>query len=403
MTISRKGVISVLAGLVFLACISLASAAPESFEINNVLIKLSLHAGETSDKVISISSPSGGEFTLSLEGAVGARLDLTEFSLSAGESRDVHVTFDPRTLPPGVHMGGLRIASVDDSRVVPIVLELESIDPLFDVNVDIPPQYKELMPSGKLISQIKIFDLTSGGTSAGLGNTHVGLDYFIYSLDGREISSQSEDAVVDRQTQLTKSFSFPSDLVPADYILAIVVKYNNSLASTTSLFTIIPEEKKGLFSGLSIQPIFIYLLIGILLFFLLFFGLFIYFVRDRDKLLLELRSYHDSEIKQLRQFLVAQEHMLNRKHGVPVAVRHEVHKKLADLKKRHAQREKEFKSLNRAGNVTEMKRKLLQWKHAGYNTTLLEYKLKGLPSKDLSSLLSQWKRKYRGEGYKNKQ
>lgn len=375
--------------------------AAQDVEVNNVLLKLSLHQGETSDKIVSISSKVGGTFNLEFTGVSGVSVAKSSFSLAAGESKDVTVHFDARSLQSGIFIGVMNVRSEHESTVIPIILEVESQDTLFDVNLDIPPQYKQITAKDKLVAQVKFFDLTSGGTSSGLGPTRIDTDYYIYDSQGKIVSSQSENLVVDRQSQITKTFSFPPDLAPGDYVLGVSARYHSSLGIATTMFSI-TSPKSSLFSFDLGGSLTIYFIIGLFVFVLVFLLLFVYIVRDRDKLIIEMRKYHSLEVNQLHRFLLAQEHVLtSRKSHSGASVKREVNEKIALLRRKHAEQERTLEKLRDDGNIGAMRSKIEEWKHQGYNTTLLEYRLKGLSVDEMKSLLHQWKKKYHGEGYKN--
>lgn len=380
----------------FFASFSLAHA--QVFELNNVLIKLTLQVGESSDKVFSVASPDGGEIKLELQGVRGASLDTRELSLAAGESKDVHIRFNAAGLQPQIYVGALKLSSPKETTLVPIIFEVESKEVLFDANADIAPSYKEVPADGAVIAQLKIFDLTSGGTSGGLRATKVDIDYYIYNLNGQLVSSQSEDVVISRQSQLTKTFSFPEDIEPGDYVLGVKVKYLSSIGLSTTLFTITSTTKKSFFNGLSFDASVLYFVVALLAFFLIVIFLFVYFVRDRDKLILELREYHDSEMRQLRSFLLEQARVIKTRKAPAKSkaaeVRRQITTKLKDLEKRQRRREHEMRELEQKGETDIMRSRLNEWKKKGYDTHLLEYKLKGLSTKEMSHLLGQWKKKY---------
>jgi hypothetical protein len=237
--------------------------------------------------------------------------------------------------------------------------------------------------------------LTSGGTSDGLGTSHVAVEYRIYTLDGNVVVSDSEDLIVDRQAQLTKTFSFPKDVKKGDYILAAIITYKDSITVSSNVFTIgDAPSTTGFDFGASSDSLLI-ILGAIFVFFLIIVGLFIYFVRDRDKLLLELKNYHQDELKHMQDFMGAQEKiMLHKNKSAVPRIRKEIQIKLDHLKKEHQVQEKHFNYLKSHGDVTEMRRRLEEWKRKGYNTLALEYKLKGLSNQDMNSLLSYWKRNY---------
>lgn len=391
--------------VIFFACLLLispyVSAVNEGVNIDNVLIKLSLRQGESADKVITLTATEDSTFNIALENLKGVTISDKRFSLNNRDSKNVNVHFDSSSLKPGIYIGSVVIVDQKETNVLPVIFEVESDDSLFDTNVDVPPQYKDIEAGEKLISQVKVFDLTSGGTSNGQGPTRVSLEYTIYSLDGKVISRQTEDAVVSIQTQFTKTFSFPEDIAPGDYVLAAIVKKDNSYGVASSLFSI-HESSGGLaldFGSSSTT----YLIIGILVFFVFFILLFIYFVRDRDKMLMALKDYHDDEMDKMRHFLAAQEKLLqekNKARGNNLEVHEEIRHKLDNLKKKHLEQEKHLESLKSKGDFREMRRKLAEWKSKGYNTMAMEYKLKGLNEGDMHSLLSYWKKNYTSKSIK---
>ena len=374
-----------------LALVLLVSGAhAQNVEVNSVLLKLSLHQGDIIDKIISVSSRAGGFFTLEFSGMTGVSVNETSFSLEADESKDVAVHFDARNLQPGIRIGVMNVRSEKEILTIPIIFEVESPDTLFDVNLDIPPQYKEVSAKDKLVAQVKLFDLTSGGTSSGLGPTRVDTDYYIYDSSGKIISSESENFVVDSQSQITKTFSFPPDLAPGEYVLGVSVRYRSSLGIATSIFTIIPP--KNLFFSLDFGgSAEFYFIIGLFVFVLVFLLLFVYIVRTRDKLIVEMRRYHSLEANQLRQLLLAQKQILSRrKPHLISSVKHEVREKIALMRKEHSNRKRTLEKLRNQGNVKVMRQKIKKWKQEGYNAALLDYRLKGFSVNEMKSLLRQW-------------
>ena len=379
-------------GLSLVFFLLLTGVWAQDFEVNNVLFKLTLHAGESAERIFSVSSKEGGTVNLELTGVRGASLEESSLFLNKGEVKDVPIKFNSLGLDPSVYVGSIKVISTKEAAIIPVILEVESRDVVFDVNIDIPPHYKEVPSDDKLIAQVKMFDLTSGGTTGGLGPTRVETDYLIYNLNGQLVSSQSEEVVVDRQVQITKTFSFPPDLAPGDYVLAVSIRYQNSLGISTSLL-----------EGLSFDRTILYFVIALLAFFILVISLFIYFVRDRDKLILELRDYHEQEMKQLRGFLLEQEKAIKHKSGeIKPEVVKEINTKLQGLEKQQERRERELRVLHSRGERDVMSQKLHEWKKKGYDTSILEYKLKGLTTGEMKNILSNWKRKYHAEGYKKR-
>ena len=365
-------------------------------EVDSILLKLSVKQGDFVEKSFTISSERGGEFNVEVLNLEGVDISEHDFSLQKGESRKINAEFNSSSLSAGVYAGSIKITSENEISYLPVIFEVESEDIFFDVNLDIPPQYNEIAPGGKLLAQVKIFDLTGNG---GLGPSTVNLDYNVYRTDGSVLSSESESVVVASQLQISKTVSFPENAKEGDYVFAVVAKYKSSVGTSTRLFRIAQEKTNGNKSlGLSsdFDWKFFSILAVILIFFLGIIVVFIYLIKDRDKLVLELYKHNDSEMKRQRELLLAQEKFI-RKKGLakPAVIKREIKKKIKHLKARHKKRVKEFRKLRKKGDIKEMKRRLDEWKKRGYNTLALEYKLNALGSKDMKKLMNEWKKEYK--------
>jgi hypothetical protein len=386
--------------MLFLASISIA--APE-IDTSSLILKVVGKEGTPINRGISVSSEDGGQFFLEVQGITGVTLSETSMTLDPNEVREVGVKLSSDSLGKGVHVGSIRITSGEDVQAIPIIFEVESRDVFFDINLDIPLQYIEIKPGERFVAQLKVFDLTWGGTQEGLGPTNVDIDYSVYSLDGTMISSETETIVVNRQAQITKNFNFPSTTKEGDYVFVATAKYSGSLGSSTGLFTISRSAGGGLFGDLNLGSVFgvfnnglVILIVVLGIFFLMIVALFVYMIKDRDKLLSEMRRYNSQELKMQKQFLMVQQKMLTRKEPARRSeIGKEVKEKLVRLKQKQRSRIVEIKKLKKAGNLKQMKSRVIEWKKKGYNVLPLEYKLKGLSTGEMKSLLAKWKRQYK--------
>ncbi len=388
--------------VILLICFTLSVTgivhAEGDFDLNTLLLKIALHEGESVNRSITISSTSGGAFDLQTIGVAGVTLGETRFLLQPGESKSIIVTFDASAVKPGVYAGSIKVKSGQKTSLLPVVFEIKSKDVFFDLNVDIPPQYATISPGQKVVAQVKIFDLTSGGTTPGLGPTAVDVEYYVYDIEGNVASSETKTVVVDKQTQLTQSLNFPAGAKTGEYVFFALVRYKSSVGVSGHLFTVAPapqEAKKFLSNDIDLK--FFAVLAVIILFFFGMIFFFVYLLHDRDNLILDLRRYNGSELKTQRQFLAAQGKIAKSKGKLEHEIKKEIQQKLSALKQKHRERLITFKKLQKKGKVMAMKTQLAMWKRAGYSTLPLEYKLKGLSAKEMASLLASWKHKYGGE------
>ena len=368
------------------------SRAQSDFETNSLLIKASVKQSGLETKTITISSKTSGEFFLKIESLKGVNVEEERFSLNGGEEKVVEINFDSRDIEPGIYIGSLEVRSPEDSMKIPIIFEI-------DANIDIPPAYKEVEQGSKLTYQIKIFDLSaSGGLQEGLSAVNVEVNYIVYSLGGKVAITKDEQLVVDKQSQLTSAIGFPKDMEIGTYVLGAVVKYKGSVGIATQTFEIKKAEVKAsenIFSN--------YFLIAAVIFALVVFigtvALLVYLLRERDKILYELRRFNEQETKMVFELLKEQKEVAkNKKRGLGKNLDKEIEEKLQELRKKQETRIDEIEKLKKAGNVKEMQKKLDFWRKKGYDTRVMDYKIAGLTTSEMKQLLQKWKKKYSKQG-----
>lgn len=320
----------------------------QDFEISSLILKVVIHEDESIIKPINVHSEEGGAFSLETS-LSGVSIQEDNIILNSGETRAVDVVFDSNDLDPGVYVGSVMVKSRDKTSYLPIIFEVESKDLFFDVNLGIPPVYSEVAPGEKVVSQLDIFDLTSGGVTDGVGSTSVDLEYVIYRSDGTLINSETENVVVNIKTQLSKSILIPKNLASGEYVLGVSVKYFNSIGTSSSMFSVAKKERASFdfIDGGAIMFILIALII--VLFFIGMLFLFLYLIRDRDKLILELKRHNHKDLQTQREFLLARKKAVYGKKDVKKEEKEEFKRKMlaeiAGVKEKHRRRVKELKAM----------------------------------------------------------
>ncbi len=380
---------------VIIMSIFLISFISASIELNTALLKVSLHTGETSTKPFSIRGIKDDSVSLEVINLVGSKLSEDSFFISASEVKTVNVNFDSTNLTPGVYFGYVSIKTKEDEKKLPLLLEVESKDVLFDADLNIPPVYSEVYPGGRIISQVSIFDLTFGTDE--IHSYQVDLEYSIHKSDGTLISSEQERVVVNGDTTLTKSISLPKNIEEDVYFVTLVVKYGNSVGVSSSLFSV---NNKTFFDNSLFNFSYLgWIVFLIIILFIIF--VFIYLLRDRDKMFLEIKKQNCLELQSQRKFLLDQQNILLKNKKInPAEVKKEIKEKIISLKEKQRERVKEYKNITKIRDKKQssdlMAKKLREWKSLGYNTILLESKLKGMNASDMKTIMSRWK----GQGYK---
>src|SRR3989344_980953 len=372
-------------------------SALDELDFGNLLVKASMKEGETATKILSLSSDVQESIVLEVLKIEGVSLSDENVVIGKNEKKSIRVIFDSKGLKPGVYTGNLKISDGKKDFYIPVIFEIESKDVFFDVNLDIPPYYSEVVAGEKIIIQMKLFDLVAGGgTQKGLGPTNVELSYYVTSSDGVVLNSEQEDIVVDRQAQISKTLSFPKNTKEGDYIVSAIAKYENSVGVSSAIFSITSSSGGFNFDFTGAGTQFLIIILVIVLFFFGLIFLFVYMIKDRDKLILELKKYNSNELKLQRQFLEKQRVVARSKNVDEGKIRREIDEKVSEIKREQARRLKQFRVLRKNGNKNEMIRKMEEWKRQGYNISPMNYKLRELNVSDMKDIMSGWKKK----GYK---
>lgn len=372
--------------VLLLVCISLSSA----LSTDTVLLKIAGTSGDVIQKSFLVSEGTG-RVQASISSVSCVSLSPSSFTLSEGTLERVLVSFNASACAPGVHVGKVILTDDEETIKLPLLFEIESKDVFYDINLEIPPRYVSITPGEKLIAQVKLYDLTWGGITHGLGANPVSLEYAVQGIDGTTLLSESETIVVDRQTLLAKTLSLPPSTSFGTYVFTVTASYQSSVGTASYLFTVdAPVTPPWFASG---EGKFI-LLIGAVI--LVFFGIlafFFYLLRDRDSLLVQLQHYNDAQFRRQRSLLLMQQRALLQRKGRSFAAR-VMRPRLLALKKKHAHRAQSLRHLHKKGNVQAMKRQLLLWKKE-YASPLVPQKLSGLSTSEMRSLLTRWKRDYK--------
>jgi hypothetical protein len=358
----------------------------EDFEVDSLLLKVSLSEGEIVEKEIKISGISDSDLTLSVENLQGVSLSERDLFLMNGESKKIPVSFDARDLSAGVYVGKLLISSGLDSASVPVIFEVESEDVFFDLNLDVSNKYSNVRPGDDFVVSLRIYDL------ANLGTSKADLEYYVRSIDGDLIVSESDSIVVSDESSISKTIALPMDIVEGTYVFSSVIKYKSSLGASSRFFDVSNKrfEDSG-FGSLDVNLSFV--LIIILVLFLM--GLIIYLLRGRDEMMVELRKYNSSELQKQKYILSSQAEVLGSKEDFDRSeVDKEIKAKVKELKKKQKERVSSFKSLSKKGDKKAMKKQLNEWKKKGYYTSFLEHKLRGLSNLEMKKII--------GKGFKSK-
>jgi len=112
----------------------------------------------------------------------------------------------------------------DDERF----LIFDSTKQLFDVNVEVLPDYKKIFQGDELLIQIILFNLR------GFGAVDVNVQYSIKDKVGNIVAAQEEVVAVETQAKFVRKLVIPSDLKSGTYVAFVEVTTPDGLVGTSS-------------------------------------------------------------------------------------------------------------------------------------------------------------------------
>ena len=151
--------------------------------------------------------------------------------------------------------GKLIVKSGNIKKEVLIAINIESKEPLFDVILEIPNRFLQVVPGEDVIANIKLFEIHQ------VGKVDVKLEYLITDREGNTIVSDSETMAVDKQANFVKSLYIPLNAKEGDYLFYVKAGYNNQIASASAWFKVRPKT----FLEKILPPLVIVLIIAIIL------------------------------------------------------------------------------------------------------------------------------------------
>jgi len=363
----------------------------KGFELDTLFLKVAINQGGSSVNNVKIINTGKKQTFLikviELDDLI--KPEETSVELDPQEDYSIKLIVNGKDKEPGVYLGELEI-SAGNKQKIPIILEIQSKEVLFDSNVNLYPQGRDLIPGEKLNAEIKIFDL------AGIGRDNVRLTYFIKSFDDRTLVSASEDLVVDGKLDYSRSLDLPKNLRLGNYVFITTTKYKESFGTASVFFKVVEFKEESSSSN----NLIIIIITLFSLFFLVFLSLFLYSMFYKDKLLIELQNQYKRELRRQRELIENKEKIgYTKLRGE--AERKEYKREIEKIKKQRLKelanlqdkRVKEYNHIKKKSKGNQLKKQLNAWRKKGYNTSVLERKYRIPKAEDIKKKVAEWKRK----------
>jgi len=226
-----------------------AEEAKVPFEVDQILIKVLVKEKESIEKELRIMNIHEDEQAMRIETKeISHLVDVLdrEFTIKPGQTKIVRLNFSSfdavqkNEQAPGVYIG--KIAAKTDSyeKEVPVVIEIESRNVLFDMNLNPIARDRTVTQGSSTTFEIRVFNLQS------IESFNIDMDFFVKDINGNTIVSESESVVVQTQASFFKTLKIPEKLKTGNYVFVAQASLGNSVGTASYLFEVeeIAEERQ---------------------------------------------------------------------------------------------------------------------------------------------------------------
>jgi len=247
-------------------------SAPEEvkdFSVNRDLIKLLLKQGGDKSELLIVKNI--GDVKLEFVVDVSEISDFVivdeyAFELASGEEKTLKFDFYASEIKaPDVYTGRIKITSEGIEKIINTIIEVLQKEALFDINLIIFPETKEVKPGEIVKANLTMINLGD------LQDIDVELELIIKNMQGEIIDSKHETlAVLGKGINITRNFKLSKKIKPGDYVLYTKLTYNKSIATASDIFKVIEGEKPSkLVTGICWIILGILLVLIILIYFII--------------------------------------------------------------------------------------------------------------------------------------
>jgi len=240
----------IVGGVLFLSQLKFVSQ-PKTEEslitTDEFLIKVLLKQGESITREISVMNTGQSKIDVTIEReGIGDLIfvDENSFGLEPGQTKTVNVEIISKndksktSYSPGVYVGGLILRSSNGYKKIPVIIEIESKNVLFDMNININAQDRIIWLGDSKDLEIRLFNLGK------ISPTNVLMEYEIKDLNGNLVFTESESVVVVSQASFYKTINMPSNLNSGQYVFNALARYGTSVGTSSVLLDVQAKEIK---------------------------------------------------------------------------------------------------------------------------------------------------------------
>ncbi|MBW2976111.1 hypothetical protein KY347_01545 [Candidatus Woesearchaeota archaeon] len=224
-----------------------AEEAAVPFEIDQILIKVLVKADEHIGKELRVMNVGNEEKTIMVDTpGVSELVEVLdkEFKIKPGQTKIVRLNFSSFNSAegieqaPGVYIGKISAKTDSYEKEVPAVIEIESRNVLFDMNLNPVARDRSVLQGSSTTFEIRVFNLQS------IESTSVDMEFFVKDTSGNTIISEKESVVVTTQASFFKTLKIPDKLKTGNYVFAAEASFGNSVGVASYLFEVEEAAKE---------------------------------------------------------------------------------------------------------------------------------------------------------------
>jgi hypothetical protein len=209
-----------------------------NFTVDTTLIEVNMTQGISVLKTFTVRNPTTTSMLINIGDPDLGMMKLSDkgFVLQPGQSRTVTVNITSQNNQAlDLYIGHVLVWTSSHREEIVVSVEVVSPDSLFDIVSEIPEEYANILPGGKVVANIFLTRLAESGIQ------EVTITYEIQDENENIILSENEVVSVEATNTFTKEFTMPENVKLGKYVLYSKLTYADKVASATSWFNVGPR------------------------------------------------------------------------------------------------------------------------------------------------------------------
>lgn len=347
----------------------------QNFVKTNLNLNIPVGGEFTSNVRLTNYKDSAQTFKISITDMDGmASLSEKEFTLEPGEKKEIMIFVKDSQGKAGIYAGQLVIEAGNTVEKKTIVVGVQDSNYAFAIVHNKILKYDNVYPGGKFGIDVKVHDLGN------IASPTVMTKYYVENFEGDTFFSEEEQFSVDGSKTIL--IDIPKSWDKGDYLFVTEIDYKGTVSLASSIFTV-EDRAKGWLSGnikffVAIVLIFVF---GILV-------LFIYFVKTRDDLLLQLKKQQSAELSRNLKYISTSKKAISKSKEHPAKKKKKIlqleqakKRIVGKIKTKQKEQRKKIKQFKSKKQKPKAKSQLVKWKEQGYKMYDAENEVKKITKK----------------------